>query len=158
MFMTVKERILKLLDEAGVSYKSIEHKPVYTSKEAAEIRDTSPSMGAKALICSADKKPILIVVPGDQKVDFRKFKDLFSVSDLHLLSPGRVKELTGLEVGSIPPVGKAMDLPSYYDSFFQEAGEIAFNAGSHTFSVVMKAKDLIKIEQPTFGEFACLNN
>jgi Ala-tRNA(Pro) deacylase len=153
--MTVKDRIIKLLEDAGVEYRSVEHEPVYTSKEAAEIRDTSASMGAKALICSADEKPVLIVVPGNQKVDFREFKDLYNVADLHLLSPERVKELTGLEVGSIPPVGKAMDIPSYYDTYFQEANEVAFNAGLHTFSIVMKAKDLIKIEQPIFGDFAC---
>ncbi|MBD3366127.1 hypothetical protein GF360_02160 [candidate division WWE3 bacterium] len=153
--MTVKEKILKMLQEADIKYRSIEHEPVYTSKEAAEIRDTRDDMGAKALICSADKKPVLIVVPGNKKVDFKAFKHRFNVSDLYLLSPEKVTELTGLEIGSIPPVGKAMDLPSYYDITFREVDDVAFNAGSHTFSIVMQAADLIKLEEPRFGKFAC---
>lgn len=154
--MTVKDKILRLLNKAGVQYRTVEHEPVYTSEEAARIRDTKENMGAKALVCFADKKPILIVVPGNMKVDFKKFKSTFNINDLHLASPQKVTELTSLEVGAIPPVGTVMNIPSYYDVHIENSEDVAFNAGSHTFSVVMKTEDLLNIENPTFGNFACL--
>ena len=74
--MTVLDKILKLLDEENIVYEKVEHEPVYTSEDAAKIRDTGLSMGAKALILFADNTPILVVVPGDKKLDFNLFKKL----------------------------------------------------------------------------------
>ena len=64
-----------MLDENKVEYKVIDHKPVFTSEDAAKIRGSSLKLGAKALIMKADKKSIMIVVPGDKKVDTSIFKN-----------------------------------------------------------------------------------
>ena len=146
--MSVLEKIKELFDVSNVAYDVIEHAPVYTSADAAKIRDTSMAMGAKALVLVADKNPVLVVVPGDKRLDFKKFKHNFNVKDLRMASPEEILELTSLEIGSIPPVGKAMNLNSYYDISFNCKDEVAFNAGSHTVSIKMKSEDLIKVEQP----------
>ncbi|KKS22625.1 MAG: YbaK/prolyl-tRNA synthetase associated region [candidate division WWE3 bacterium GW2011_GWA1_41_8] len=146
--MTVFDNIISLLNEKGVKHTVIEHEPVYTSEQAARIRDTDISMGAKALICYADKSPVLLVVPGDKKADFKKYKQTFGVKDLRMATPTEALELTGLEAGSI----KALGLPSYYDSSFGEKDYVSFNAGSHTSSVKMKASDLIGIEDPVLAD------
>ena len=151
--MTVFEKIKGFFDTARVKYKVIEHAPVYTSADAAKIRDTTMSMGAKALVFFADKVPILIVVSGDRKVNTKKFKKEFAIKDLRLATPEEVLSLTSLKVGSIPPVGKALDIKSYYDVAFKEKEEVAFNAGSHTTSITMQACDLITVEDPIFGNF-----
>ena len=151
--MSVLEKIKEILDSFSIEYEILNHEPVYTSLDAAKIRDTGLSNGAKALVFMADGKPILIVVPGDKKVDLRKFKQKFSIKDLRMASKEEVKDITTLEVGSIPPVGKAMNLKSYFDSSFLEKDVVAFNAGSHLVSIRMKAKDLIKVESPVIYEF-----
>jgi Ala-tRNA(Pro) deacylase len=149
--MTVHEKIIDLLDKNNVEYEVIEHEPVFTSADAAKIRDTNVSMGAKALVLMADKKPVLAVVPGNERLDFKKFKKEYGVKDLRMAKPEEVFEITTLEIGSIPPVGKAMDLKSYYDESFLEKDVVAFNAGSHTISIKMKAKDLISVELPVIS-------
>ncbi|RJR26584.1 hypothetical protein C4561_04820 [candidate division WWE3 bacterium] len=152
--MTVLEKIIQKLDDEGIDYSRIDHEPVYTSEEAARIRDADISMGAKAIVCFADKKPCLIVVPGDKKIGFKAFKTLFNVKDMRMASASEVIALTTLEIGSIPPTGSLMDLKSYFDESFKSKDKVAFNAGSHTVSVLMKARDLIMIEDPAFGDFA----
>lgn len=77
--MDVFEKIKKSLNSSGVEYEVIEHEPVYTSEDAAKIRDTSLDMGAKALVLMADKKPVLAVLPGNQRMDFKRFKKEFGV-------------------------------------------------------------------------------
>lgn len=146
--MTVFGKIKSLLDKANISYEVIEHEPVYTSADAAHIRDTDVSQGAKALVMFADKKPLLFVVPGDKKVDFKKVKRELAVKDLRMAKPEEVEELTTLKVGSIPPVGKSIGLNSYFDESFLEKEKAVFNAGSLTTSIIMKASDLIKVENP----------
>ena len=152
--MTVLDKILKLLDEENIVYEKVEHEPVYTSEDAAKIRDTGLSMGAKALILFADNTPILVVVPGDKKLDFNLFKKLFGVKNLRMASKEEVYKLTGLEVGSIPPIGKALSLPSYYSRDFEKKDQVAFNAAMHTISIKMKAPDLLKLENPVIGDFS----
>ena len=152
--MTVLEKIIQKLNGEGIEYSRIEHEPVYTSEEAARIRDADISMGAKAIVCFADKRPCLVVVPGDKKIGFKLFKALFGVKDMRMASASEVTVLTTLEIGAIPPTGSLMDLKSYFDESFKLKDRVAFNAGSHTVSVVMKARDLIKTEKPVFGDFA----
>jgi len=151
--MSVLKKIQELLDSLNIEYELLNHTPVYTSADAAKIRDIGISNGAKALVFIADGDPILIVVPGDKKVDLRKFKQQFHIKDLRMASLIEVKEITTLEVGSIPPVGKVMNLKSYFDSSFLKKEVVAFNAGSHSVSIRMKASDLIKVENPIIESF-----
>lgn len=150
--MTVFEKIKKMLEESGVDYEVIDHEPVHTSADAAKIRDTNVSNGAKALVMFADKKPFLFVLPGDKKANFKKIKNALKVKDLRMATPEEVLELTNLVVGSIPPLGKAIGLNSYFDFSFQIKEDIAFNAGMLTRSIIMNANDLIKIEEPELIE------
>jgi len=65
-----------------------------------------------------------------------------------MASPEEVTQLTGLKIGAIPPVGKAINLPSYFDQSLKSSDTAVFNVGSHGHSVATKAQDLIKIERP----------
>lgn len=150
--MSVFEEINKIFEEANIDYEIVEHEPVFTSEEAARIRDSDISRGAKALVLMADKRPILAVVPGDKRADFRKLKKLLGIKDLRMATPEEVKNVTGLEIGAIPPVGKAMGLDSYYAEEFLDKDRVAFNAGSHTISIFVKASDLIKTERPAIHD------
>jgi Cys-tRNA(Pro)/Cys-tRNA(Cys) deacylase len=151
--MTVHERVIGLLKTSGVEYEEVTHEAVRTSQEAAKIRNSDMSMGAKALIFFADEKPILIVVPGNKKVDTNAFKKAFKVRDIRFATPAEVLELVGIEIGAIPPLGKALELKSYFDKAIGEKDKVAFNAGLHTVSVFMKGSDLLEVEKPVIGEF-----
>ncbi|MDP2930048.1 MAG: YbaK/EbsC family protein [bacterium] len=150
----VFEKIKKLLDDNGITYQLFEHEPVFTSEQAARIRDTNIYQGAKAMIFSADGLPILIVVPGNRRVDTKTFKQLYKIEDLRLLSADEVKKLTGLEVGAIPPFGNVMGLPTYLDQGIVENESIVFSAGAHTKSIQMKVKDFITLVQPTINNLS----
>lgn len=147
-------KIKKLLDEKKIAYEVLEHEPVYTSEQAAKVRGVNLEMGAKALIFKADKKPLMLVVPGNKKVDTAAFKKAFGIEDLGLMTADEVKKLTGVEIGAVPPLGNIFNLPTYFDESFKSHTLAAFNAGLHTRSLKMKAADLITATQPTFGSFA----
>ncbi|MEZ6255856.1 MAG: YbaK/EbsC family protein [Patescibacteria group bacterium] len=146
--MSVLDRILEILETNKISYKRLEHEYVRTSKEAASIRGVSESTGAKALILTGDCGDILCVLPGDQKLDLKKIKTHLNVKNLCLASPDNVKELTGLEVGSIPPFGVVLNLRTLYDRSLLEKELVAFNAGDHCVSIIMNPQDLAKLNKP----------
>jgi len=151
--MSVYSRITSLLDQHKIEYQVVEHPPVITCDDAANVRGTSPDQGAKALICIADKSPILVVLPCSHRLDLKGFKKLFHIKDLRLASPSEVLQLTGLEVGSIPPIGPALDLPTYCTQQLLIEPQICFNAGSHTTSILMSPADYQTIVQPITGTF-----
>ncbi len=151
---SVFENIKDLLDKNKISYKLIEHKPVFTSEDAAKIRGSSLSLGAKALIMKADKKSIMIVVPGDKKVDTSTFKKLYQVKDLEMATKEEVKAVSGVEVGAVPPFGNLFKIPLYFDKTIVENEVVFFNAGSHSKSISLKGSDLEKVTKPIVGNFS----
>jgi len=150
---TVFEKIKKLLGEEKINYKFVRHKPVYTSKQAAKTRNESLCQGAKALVFIADDKPILVVVPGDQRVDTKKFKKTYKIKSLSLADPDKVKKLTGLEIGAIPPLGNLIGLSTYLDKKLTLEPEIHFNPGIHTGSITLIPADLVRLVKPIIGSF-----
>lgn len=148
-------RIKNLLDEYKIKYEVIEHAPVKTSEEAAKVRNTSLKQGAKALVLYADNKPIMVTVAGDRKVDFHEFRKLYNVSDLRMATPDEVRQVTGVEIGAVPPYGPVIfNVPLYSDKSLSENEVIVYNAGSHSVSIKMKYKDYEKVSQSIFGEFS----
>lgn len=151
---TVYEKISEFLNAAKITYRKIDHKPVFTSQEAADVRGTKLEEGAKALIMIADKKPIMAVIPGHLKADTKALKTLFKIKDLRMASPEEVKEVTQVEIGAVPPFGNLFNITLYVDRKFEEMEKISFNAGSHTQSMEMTSKDFIKITNPVLAEIS----
>ena len=67
-------RIVDLLESRGVAHRLLRHAPVLTSEEASRVRGTPLEAGAKALVCHADDRIVLIVVPADARLDNRAFR------------------------------------------------------------------------------------
>ncbi|MCD6558798.1 MAG: hypothetical protein J7K57_02820 [Palaeococcus sp.] len=81
-------------------------KPVKTVKQAVRETKSAPKQIIKSLIFISEKEPLLVIVDGDSKVSLEKLKNIFG--DVRLAKPKEVKELTGYEVGGVPPVGIAL--------------------------------------------------
>jgi Ala-tRNA(Pro) deacylase len=153
--MTVFDKIIQLLQEHHVTdYQIIDHERVHTCEDAAKIRGTSPDQGAKALVCYADSKPILIVLPCSSKLDFKAFKKWQYLKDLRFATPQEVTQLTTLEIGSIPPLGPVLNLPTYVDHQLLQQQQICYNAGLHHRSIMMSVDDYVKVADSIAGSFS----
>src|SRR5688572_28929599 len=104
--MTVLDRIIALLDKVEASYDLLRHAPVFTSEEAAQVRGTSLASGAKALVCKADERFVMFVLPANRKLDSKLAMAALGIKSLRLASREEVLELTGLAPGSIPHFGQ----------------------------------------------------
>jgi len=152
--LVVFDRIRALLETNGVPYKILEHAPAFTSEEAARVRGTELSQAAKALVFRADRKPMLMVVPGNRRVDTTAVKKAHGIKNLWFVSPEQVEELTGVKIGAVPPFGSLLGIPTYLDRRVTENDQIVFNAGSHTRSVLMSPHDLVALTDPIIGDYS----
>ena len=154
MSESVVQRVENLLKQHAVAFDVLRHEPVYTSEQAAAVRGTSLSSGAKALVCKGDATFVLFVLPADRKLASKAVRRARGWRKLRFATADEVQELTGLKPGSIPPFGSLFNLPTLCDSRLSENETINFNAGDHSVSVSMSYADYVKVEQPEVGEFA----
>jgi Ala-tRNA(Pro) deacylase len=139
----VLENIKRILDAKGISYHISEHAAVYTSEDAARVRGVDVRTGVKALVTkTAEGGLLLILVRADKRADLESIALMEGTRKLKLASPQEVLEATGCEIGSVPPFGHVTKLKTYFDREILENEEVNFNAGLHTVSVRMNAKDL----------------
>ena len=151
---TVYAQIISMLKGGHILFDAYEHEAVKTSEEAAKIRNTPLHAGAKALVMFADEKPIMITVPGDEKVDTKAFKTHYGIRDLRMATPDEVQKITGVAIGAVPPFGHIFNIPLYVEQGLADNEKVFFNAGLHTKSVSMSEKDFEKVARPIIGKFA----
>jgi prolyl-tRNA editing enzyme YbaK/EbsC (Cys-tRNA(Pro) deacylase) len=149
----VFSRLKQLLEAAGASFSVSRHAPVFTSQEAAIVRGTPLASGAKALVCLADGRPVMFVMPADLRLATKAAKKALGVRDLRFANKEQVHELTGLAPGAIPPFGSLFGLSTYCDSRMAEHCSINFNAGDHSLSISLSFDDYARVETPSMGEF-----
>jgi len=142
------QEIINLLKINKIPYKETEHEPVYTSEQAAKVRGTSISQGAKSLLLKCEDDFILVILPGDRKLNSKKLKNLLNVKDLRFAFPEEIKNKMGCEIGACYPFGNLIGLPTYVDKFLSKNDTISFNPGLHTRSIEIKFRDFYSLVKP----------
>ena len=145
-----RNQILEKLTNAGVPFTHHVHEAVTTSEHASEIRGVPLHSGAKALVLQLAKKDsqelsdhILVVVPGDARIDFAKLREITGKKYEFAKNP---TDLVDCVPGSVPPFGSVLGLQTYADTTL--ATDLNFNIGLLTESVGMKKEDYVTVENP----------
>src|SRR5690348_949887 len=102
------DRLIALLDEKKARYRVIEHIPEGHTELISPIRGNPLNQAAKCIIVmlKPDKKTtkhVLVVVPGDTKVDFKALKSLYGASYCSFASVENAERLGGSVVGRSCP-------------------------------------------------------
>jgi Ala-tRNA(Pro) deacylase len=152
--MSVFEKILALLDNHNIPYKLTEHEPVRTSEEAARIRGAELKTGAKAMIVRGKDEYYLLVLPADKHIDWKRVRALLHISNLRFATQEEAESVAHVKMGSVPPFGNLLGLPTYFDEGLFENDVVNFNPGSTTHSIAMKSADLRALVSPVVASFA----
>lgn len=98
----VGKRIEELIGKLGGEIINA-GKPVKTVEQAVKATDSNPKQIIKSLLFISEEEPVLVIVDGESKVDLNKLAKIFG--KVRLATPEEVKQITGFEVGALPPVG-----------------------------------------------------
>ncbi len=140
--------IIQLLESEKVKYKLLEHEPVYTSEQAAKVRGLTLAEGAKSLLLKASREFILIVLPGDQKLDSKKVKTILSTKKLRFATPEEVVDIMGCEIGACYPLGSILGIRTFVDPKLGKNESISFNPGLHDKTIRLTWIDYKRLVQP----------
>src|SRR3954471_20407421 len=156
----MSDRILRLIRElltrSGVQFREISHEQTHTSEESARVRGEALAVGAKALLIKTDDVFRLFVLPADRQADAKKIKQELHVRSNRFATGEELAALTGLVPGSVPPFGPpVLPFELYSDAAIGSVEDkVAFNAGSLTVSIVMKASDWKAVAKPRQFSFS----
>ncbi len=140
--MNVFENICRFLAENKILYRTVHHKPAFTSEDSATARGEDVKIGGKAILMKIDDSFKIFVLSAALKIDSKKIKTYFNAKNIRFASKEELLDLTGLVPGSVPPFGKPiLDFELFVDESISQNEKIAFNAGSPTDSIIMTTRD-----------------
>jgi Ala-tRNA(Pro) deacylase len=145
---------VRWLEEAGLPFELLTHAPVRTSEEAARVRGTRLDEGAKALVVRAGDRYVHCVLPAHRRADNAALRTILGTRTLRFATPEELDGLTGCAPGAVPPFGNLFGLPVFVDEELAARERIAFNAGSNTVSITMRAGDFVRASGATVCRFA----
>lgn len=118
------------LDEAGVDYRLVGYGRVRSAEEAAERRGVPLRALAKTLVVRVSEgEYVLVLVPGDLGMDYKKLRSLLGVRRLSMPDPDEARQATGYARGTITPFG-AGDWRTIVDDRLASVAELSLGSGA----------------------------
>jgi Ala-tRNA(Pro) deacylase len=145
-------KLIKYLENQGVSHKILEHKTVYTAYDAANTLKKKMDEIAKSLLVKADKDYYLVILPASHNLDFEKLKKFIAklkTKDVKTVKiPGEkvMAEALKLKKEALSAFGKLHNLEVIMEKKMVDTKKAVFSSGSYNHSVEMAVKDFIKME------------
>ncbi|HDL85350.1 MAG TPA: methyltransferase domain-containing protein [Candidatus Acetothermia bacterium] len=148
-------RVLELLSQHNIRPELRSHSPVRNMDDVREVLDASPSEMVKSVLLAAHaERPIdhdsldaelyLIAIPADRKVDMGSLARLLRKkrAQLRFATQVEIEELTGFEVGSIPPFGLPKTIPVIMDRRLANLKKVWCGTGKATESLHISVDQL----------------
>lgn len=96
--------LFRRLDELGVAYETMRHKPVFTVEEALRLRGRVPGAHSKNLFLRDKKERHWLVSSlSDRKLDLKWLAGELGTKRLTFCSPRRLAGYLGIRAGSVSP-------------------------------------------------------
>lgn len=152
-------RIKEKFSSLNLEVEYLEHEAVLTSIDAAKTRGFELKQGIKAILFTNEVKEWVIVnVAADKKIDQKKVASFlnWSKSKIRMATPAEVLEITGCEIGSVPPLCHKSKIKILVDNGIFENTINDFNIGLLTSSVKINTLDVrvaFEDANAVFGNF-----
>ncbi len=142
--MTIPETVREFLDARDIDYRVMSHPHAESSMRTAEAAHVSGEKVAKGVLLKDEEGYMLAVLPASQNVRVSALQDLLErpvelapETDLGIVFPD-------CEVGAVPALGPAYDVPTMVDESLLALPEVYFEAGNH--------EELIRVDGAAFGD------
>lgn len=132
---------LAAADERGIAYRVIHPGHVTSLAEAAAACGVPEQAVVKTLVVRrADDDYLLVLVPGDRSLSWKKVRSLLGVNRIALPDADEAKSVTGYARGTITPLG--LELPVIADERIR-GREITLGTGRAGTVAAVSADDII---------------
>jgi Cys-tRNA(Pro) deacylase len=140
------ERVASFLREAGAEARIEEFRgPTPTADDAARAVGCDLSQIVKSLVFEIDGRPILVLVPGDRRVDARQLSRITRTEKATVAGPDRVRETTGFAPGAVSPFALRSISRVLVDRTILSHEEVWVGAGSPRHLAAVAPAELVRL-------------
>ena len=138
------------LDEEGVGYDVVEHRPTFSAAAEARASGTEPREAAKTLALHDRGGYRLAVIPALRRLDLHRCRELLgATSHLRLATEDELeRDFPMFEVGALPPLGPMLPAPEMIDVHLLYHERILCAGGDHRHSLRLDPRDLLRLTEP----------
>ncbi len=142
------ERVAAFLRKAGAEARLEElGSGTPTADEAARAAGSTPDCIVRSLVVLCDGRPVLVLLPGDRRVDTGKIAAAVGAREARLADAAEVTSVTGFDPGAVPP----FPLPRVDQVFIDQtllAHELVWiGAGSPVHRAALSPAELVRLSR-----------
>lgn len=121
--------------------------PTPTVESAAQAVNAAPEQIIKSILFLVDNQPVLAIACGLSNIGRRAIADLYSVGKkrVKLASPEKVLDISGYEVGAMPPFGHRQPLVTLMDRKVLDVPEVYAGGGAENTLVRLNPHDILRV-------------
>jgi prolyl-tRNA editing enzyme YbaK/EbsC (Cys-tRNA(Pro) deacylase) len=134
------------LKEKKIEFELVKFEENVITSEKAASQTNGVIVKSILLIC--DNQPILCILLGKDKIDFEKIRREINCKEVRLAKAKEVKEITGYDIGALPPVAHKQKIRTIVDKKVNDLEDdetIYCGGGSHYHLLKVKKRDLLKV-------------
>jgi prolyl-tRNA editing enzyme YbaK/EbsC (Cys-tRNA(Pro) deacylase) len=121
--------------------------PTPTVETAAQAVNAKPEQIIKSILFLVDGHPVLVIACGLSNIERRAIADLYAVGKkkVKLATPDVVLEISGYEVGAMPPFGHLQPLATLIDRRVLDVPEAYAGGGAENALVRLNPQDILRV-------------
>jgi Cys-tRNA(Pro) deacylase len=142
---TDEMNLIAYLKRNNVWFRIIEKKTTVHTADAAVATGIPLEQVTKSLVFLADNSPILVIIPGDCRVDKNKLKSIIKVKNIEMVPFEKAEEYSGYPPGATSPVYHKKIEKVLIDKKVMEFDTVFGGGGSRTKLIELKPEDIQKL-------------
>jgi len=144
----VMPRVINALKASRMPYELLAHAQVLRgAQDGASLLGLALYQTAPTLVLQTDKGPLVVIVPGDRRLSFKKLKKALSLRNASLAKSNVVEAVTGCQPGSVPIVN--FDIPTIVDAGVLRQPWVYGGSGTWDHTLKMRPSDIVLLTDAT---------
>ncbi|TPR26425.1 prolyl-tRNA synthetase associated domain-containing protein [Apilactobacillus micheneri] len=143
--MNVEEKVFNFLNNNGIDYKLIHHKPVYTIED---IDFDFKGSKVKNLLIKHQKNYYLLIIDDEHRADTKLISKQIDENRISFATPAELFELMNLRPGSVNPFGLLNDkdnqITILIDKHISKEKSIGFHPNINNQTIIISFDDFLK--------------
>ena len=130
--------------------KNIEFEKIHLDEISKTAQDIGRIYGCplhqvlKTLIFVGETEPVIVVLPGDKRVNMDKLKEITKQKNFRMAKPNEVEEITGYTIGGVSPFGIEKNVKKIIDESVFKIETVNIGGGKAKIGIELKSEELKK--------------
>jgi Cys-tRNA(Pro) deacylase len=146
--------LIAYLEKNQIWHRILDKEETIHTADAAAATGVPLERVTKSLVFLADKKPILVIIPGTHRVDLRKLKNALNIHKIHIVPFSQVKEYSGYLPGATPPMHHKQIMEVVIDITVMHYETVYGGGGSRNKLIELRTQDIQQVNSAIVADIA----